>query len=215
MVLFSVHGDTPRSHEEWTHLLSISDQFEMAKVHKRAIKELASMQLDPVDRIVLAVDHDVPEWLDPAYVELCKREDPLREEEAEKVGLSTMVKLCCAREKIRTSAQVKLDLYCQRCNRAAPTPQYCPSCGNHGVVQREDASTAPFDDVRIGKVVADIFHPVTPTPITSPTPLMSAGNPDCPPDVPESHRPQLRKKGLKGGAKKKSTSTHVSIQYYR
>jgi hypothetical protein len=166
MILFSVHGDTPRSHEEWTHLLSISNQFEMAKVHKRAIKELASMQLDPVDRIVLAVDHDVPEWLDPAYVELCKQEDPLREEEAEKVGLSTMVKLCWAREKIRTSAQVKEPsraFCCQHCNMAPTQQYYCQSCGHYSTFPREGSSAAPrtLDDASIGKVIADIFHPVT------------------------------------------------------
>ena len=75
----------------------------MEKVRNRAVKELEGMGLDPVDRIVLAVGHDVPAWLEPAYVELCTRENPLLEAEAQRLGLSTTLKLMCAREKIRAN----------------------------------------------------------------------------------------------------------------
>jgi len=102
----SVHGDITKSREEWTLLLSISTRFKMEKVRNRAIREITLFELDAVDRIVLAVNHDVPAWLTPAYVVLCQREEPIREEEAEKLGLSVMVKLARARESVRDLSQV-------------------------------------------------------------------------------------------------------------
>jgi hypothetical protein len=150
-----VYHDTPRSTEQWTYLLSISNKFKLEKVHKRAITALERTQLDPVDKIDLAVKHDVPEWLDPAYIELCKREDPLREEEAEKVGLNTTVKLYRAREKVR--AENKGYRCCQNC--ASTTRTYCDACCSW--VSNESLSAAPqtFNDARIGEVIASIFHP--------------------------------------------------------
>lgn len=102
----SVHGDMTKSREEWTLLLSISTRFKMEKVRNRAIREIGHFELDAVDKIVLAVNHDVPAWLKPAYVVLCQREEPIREEEAEKLGLSVMVKLARARESVRDLSQV-------------------------------------------------------------------------------------------------------------
>jgi len=175
----------------------------MEKVHNRAIRELEGMKLDPVDRIVLAMEHNVPEWLDPAYVELCKREDPLREDEAERVGLNVTVKLYWAREKIRTSKKVE-KLCCQHCE-SEKTPQlYCSSCGSYGVVPHKGSLATPqtFDDADIGKVVADIFHPIThphkdATDIS--TPAVLPGHSDCPPAVPD----ESKQSGKKVGAKKK------------
>jgi len=100
-----VHGDTPRSHEEWSSLLSISFRFKFEKIRDRAIKELTAMNIDPVDRVVLAVKYDVSDWLCPAYVDLCIRSEPLREDEAHKLELSTTVKLACARERLRANPQ--------------------------------------------------------------------------------------------------------------
>jgi hypothetical protein len=96
-----VHEDTPRSLEDWTHLLSISHQFGIEKIRNRAITALEGMGLGPVERIVLAVNHDISAWLKPAYVDLCERKEALREDEARELGLSTTVKLACARERLR------------------------------------------------------------------------------------------------------------------
>jgi hypothetical protein len=74
-------------------------------IRNRAIKELTAMNIDPVDRVVLAVKHNIPDWLRPAYVDLCVRSEPLREDEARKLELGTTVKLACAREKLRANPQ--------------------------------------------------------------------------------------------------------------
>ncbi|KAI0826004.1 hypothetical protein BC629DRAFT_1452231, partial [Irpex lacteus] len=72
---------------EWTALLSISTRYAFDRIRSRAIAALSPLTptstssvtqlLDPVDMLVLAVKHDVPQWLEPAYVALCMREHPL------------------------------------------------------------------------------------------------------------------------------------------
>jgi hypothetical protein len=73
----------------------------MEKVRQRAITELENLRVDPVDKIVIAVKHDAPAWLEPTYEELCQRVEPIRGEEAERLGLSMAMKLARAREYIR------------------------------------------------------------------------------------------------------------------
>jgi hypothetical protein len=77
----------------------------MEKIRNRAITALDYMDLSPVERIVLAVNHDIPTWLKPAYFDLCIRQEALREDEARELGLSTTVKLACARERLREESQ--------------------------------------------------------------------------------------------------------------
>jgi len=98
-----VHGNMSRSTNEWIHLLSISTRFKMEKIRQRAITELEENFgiPDPVEKIIVAVKNNVPAWLEPAYVELCQRKEPIRSEEAERLGLSIAMKLARAREYVR------------------------------------------------------------------------------------------------------------------
>jgi len=98
-----MHKETIPPLFAWTSLLSISTRFNMHRVRSRAIIEIDNFQprIDPVDQVVLAVKHDVPEWLAPAYAALCQRADPVGIEEARKLGLETTVLLAKAREVAR------------------------------------------------------------------------------------------------------------------
>ncbi|KIP04823.1 hypothetical protein PHLGIDRAFT_36731 [Phlebiopsis gigantea 11061_1 CR5-6] len=89
---------------EWAALLSISTRFAFDKIRARAISVLAPSShtfnlLDSVDAIVLALKHDVPQWLETAYVLLTLRDEPLDDAEAAKLGLATTVRLARARER--------------------------------------------------------------------------------------------------------------------
>lgn len=89
--------------DEWVSLLSISTLFDFATVRSRAIYEIehAQTRLDPIEKIVLAEKHDIPEWLAPAYEALCRRYEPLEEVEAEMIGYKKTVLLLRAREALR------------------------------------------------------------------------------------------------------------------
>lgn len=130
----------------------------MEKVRTRAIREIETFALDPVDKIILAVNHDVPAWLKPAYVELCQREDPIQEEEAVKLGLSTAMKLARAREYIRGSWVPPIR---QRQVVPAPAPTHALGWND---INAEPAQTTRsverrLDTALVEDVVTHIFWP--------------------------------------------------------
>ena len=57
--------------------------------------------LPAVDVIALAREHDIPAWLAPAYAELVRRPAPLDENEAERLGARTAVRVARAREVLK------------------------------------------------------------------------------------------------------------------
>jgi hypothetical protein len=60
------------------------------------------MTLSPVDRIHIYQHHKLDDTLlMGSFEELTTREDPIGEEEGEKLGLRTSLKIACAREKSR------------------------------------------------------------------------------------------------------------------
>ena len=89
------------SKDDWRNLLSISHRYECEHARERSIKEIDKLNppIDSVDKIVMAKDLGVEEWLLPACVALVEREAPLTYLEAIKLGLNMTVLLSEAREK--------------------------------------------------------------------------------------------------------------------
>jgi len=145
-----VHGNISRSNNEWSHLLSISTRFKMEKIRQRAITELENFGVpDPVEKIILAVKHSVPAWLEPAHVELCQRGEPIRSEEAERLGLSIAMKLARAREYVRDPVWVHQNP-APAAAAAAPSPR--------------PRSPQPFQSIGWNDNPAEVSHHV-PSPI--------------------------------------------------
>jgi len=90
---------------DWTQLLSIANALGFEEQKKRAIAEIdkADSPLRPVERVQLAKQFDVEDWLKRAYVELVERANALTVEEAEDLGIETVTKLCQARERLMVS----------------------------------------------------------------------------------------------------------------
>ena len=91
----------PLSH--WSAILSISTRYSMTRIRTRAIHEINTFRprILPIPQIVLAVAHNVPEWLPLAYAGLTAREEPIQVEEAMSIGLEKTVRISMAREEIR------------------------------------------------------------------------------------------------------------------
>ena len=102
----------PSTPSQWIKLLSISTQFSFPDLRKRAIFELNNnYTVDPVEIIVLAEACRVPEWKEPAFVDLVRREEFIQYEEAMKLGPKLSHELYVAREEARkNTASV-----CRRC----------------------------------------------------------------------------------------------------
>ena len=98
---------------DWVTLLRISTRLQFTKIRMYTIRELTARRasIAAVDAIVLAKEHDIPSWLGPAYAELVRRQTPLDDDEAERLGARTTAQVGRAREMLRTDEYA---LYQQR-----------------------------------------------------------------------------------------------------
>ncbi|KAG9075093.1 hypothetical protein FRC06_010269, partial [Ceratobasidium sp. 370] len=62
------------------------------------IKPLAEKALSDVDKIVFAREFKVAEWLAPAHARLCLREERITTQEAEKLGINSLLYISRFRE---------------------------------------------------------------------------------------------------------------------
>ncbi|CAE6471254.1 unnamed protein product [Rhizoctonia solani] len=78
---------------------------------------LAEENLDDVDKIVFAREFDIKEWLAPAHIHLCQRDDHLSAEEARKLEVDSVLMISRMRERHRTrsSAAIANNVYCHKC----------------------------------------------------------------------------------------------------
>ncbi|CAE6479378.1 unnamed protein product [Rhizoctonia solani] len=60
---------------------------------------LAEKNLEDVDKIVFAREFDIKEWLAPAHIRLCQREEPLSTEEARKLQVDSTIMISRMRER--------------------------------------------------------------------------------------------------------------------
>jgi hypothetical protein len=74
--------------------LTLSDKWNFAQLKTLATRELGLIT-STIEKIALSKKHDigVPQWLLPAYRELCTRRHPLSLVEGEKLGLETVIKI--------------------------------------------------------------------------------------------------------------------------
>jgi hypothetical protein len=102
----------PSTLSEWIKLLSISTRFSFPDLRERAISELNNnYTVDPVERIILAEACRLPEWKEPAFVDLVRREEFIWYEEVMKLGPKLSHSLYVAREEARKNAASA----CHRC----------------------------------------------------------------------------------------------------
>jgi hypothetical protein len=160
-----MHGDLPESRDEWMTLLSLSTLFKMPRIRNRAIKEIELFDppLDPICRIALAIpeQHDIQEWLKPAYIELCRRDDPISEDDAEKLGLNITVGIFHARERSRKLASNM---------RHGQTPSPFGAAANpptFGGFQKSPALDLTPDMELVERIVTEVFWPLRNQPETT------------------------------------------------
>ncbi|KAG8921496.1 hypothetical protein FRC01_000221 [Tulasnella sp. 417] len=90
----------PNSEERWTDGLRLATLWDFDHIRAYAIKSLKNSFLDPLQRIQLADECNVKEWLHPAYASLCARRAPLTATEGEILGFERFAALCRIREEV-------------------------------------------------------------------------------------------------------------------
>ena len=140
---------------DWIALLHISTGLQFTKIGTYAIRELTARRasIAAVDAIVIAKEHDLPSWLWPAYAELVRRQAPLDDQEAERLGARTTAQVGRAREMLRTEEYA---LYQQR---------------RHG---RRYAPPERPDEQLVARAVNEVFN-LMPTPHDDRNPPGSGG----------------------------------------
>jgi hypothetical protein len=149
----SMQDDFKLSLGEWIFILSVSSRYDMDKIRQRAIRQIISHhpRIDPIEKIMLAEKHNIPDWLPSAYASLCQRANPLEEWEAEKLGMGVMVKLARAREAVRELS-------------TRPRSSAFNSWGSVAVVEAEPQCTDHelYDAREVRRVVDEVFWPRPP-----------------------------------------------------
>ena len=112
--------------EEWSSVLRLSTMWGFARIRAIAITKLSELSLDPIDKIILAKQHNVDEWLAPALNEVARREASLCLDDVTRlepvVGWDFILKI----------AQVRESQARDGANTTGNQRTYCGTCGFRG-----------------------------------------------------------------------------------
>ncbi|OCH94658.1 hypothetical protein OBBRIDRAFT_103898 [Obba rivulosa] len=149
----------PRTPIQWTALLSIFSRFMFDKIRVMSTNALEALSppLNPVDRIILSMQFDIPHWLKPALVDLCMRQQPLSDVEGRRVGLKASLQISRARERFKTASTSAdraiqwVGQWCYTCNSHRPhaSSGRCVNCNPGETIER--------DRERARLIVEDMF----------------------------------------------------------
>ncbi|KAH7928711.1 hypothetical protein BV22DRAFT_1044493 [Leucogyrophana mollusca] len=95
----------PKTFSEWRSVLKLSAMWEFESAKKLAVDHMSPMAIDPVDKICLARDYDVQQWLVPALNALVKRKEPIGMKDAERLGMELALKVAAIREGVTYTHQ--------------------------------------------------------------------------------------------------------------
>jgi hypothetical protein len=86
---------------EWVSVLRLAHRFDFASMRTLAIKQLSGLTT-AVDRILLAREFAMDDWLRPAYIDICTMPDLIPDEDIGRLGLELFQKLARARDKLKS-----------------------------------------------------------------------------------------------------------------
>ncbi|KAJ3786079.1 hypothetical protein GGU10DRAFT_332601 [Lentinula aff. detonsa] len=94
------------SFSEWTSVLKLADMWCMDVVKEHALATMNQIpKVDPIDKVVVARKYGVDSWLAPSFDALLRRSQPWDEQDVERLGLSTVLKLVELRDRLQPHSQ--------------------------------------------------------------------------------------------------------------
>ncbi|KAL1700673.1 hypothetical protein EV121DRAFT_182793, partial [Schizophyllum commune] len=88
--------------DEWLSVLRLATRWSFGDLRALAIRELEPIA-SAVDKVVIARELGKPEWLLPALVDVCMAPQWLNLEDAERLGIRTVVEVGRIREEMRNA----------------------------------------------------------------------------------------------------------------
>jgi tRNA A37 threonylcarbamoyladenosine biosynthesis protein TsaE len=121
--------------EEWESVLKLATMWHFDFIRSQSIKTLSSMELDPVDKIILGRKYYVSEWMASALNDLAKRDAALNLDDFNRLfpitGPDFILKIAQVRESLNvTTGTTRHKEKCSSCSRNL-TQLYCSNCGNY------------------------------------------------------------------------------------
>lgn len=84
---------------EWIAILKLATMWDFEAIRTLAIGGLTPLlENDPVEKVVLSRTYNVESWLLPALNKLAQRAEPIKPDEAEKLGIVTALNIAAVRE---------------------------------------------------------------------------------------------------------------------
>ncbi|KAG6326600.1 hypothetical protein ID866_12489 [Astraeus odoratus] len=119
---FGSQGNLPNSPDEWLSVIKLARMWEMDEVCKKAIKMMpySSVNKNAVEKVRLAFQYDIDEWLVPGLNELAKRPEPVSVKDVELLGWEIALKVVEVRESLVISTQEPQES--SRSGKSATTP---------------------------------------------------------------------------------------------
>jgi hypothetical protein len=87
------------SEEECISVLKLADMWEHLEIRDLAINELSNRAMNPLTKVSLARQYNIPTWLRVAYQHLVNRKEIITDEEARQLGWDAAVRIFHLRDK--------------------------------------------------------------------------------------------------------------------
>jgi len=100
---------------EWTSVLKLATMWEFDEIRKLAIRKMSALDIDTVEKVVIARDYQVGEWLVPTINTLAQREQPLGVQDVNRLGWDYVLKVAEVRESL-SSPNSGGSTYCRYCH---------------------------------------------------------------------------------------------------
>lgn len=103
--------------QEWISVLKLSTMWEFTELRERAKQELSKqgMEMETVQKIECGRKYEIKEWVLEGYIALLRRSEIASDEEAERLGWKTVVKLYRLRDECFSTSQSESDNLEDRC----------------------------------------------------------------------------------------------------
>jgi hypothetical protein len=139
---------------EWTSVLKLSTMWQFDKIRQFAIDQMSKLQIDVVEKIGLARDYHVKEWLLPALDEFTRLGKPMTTEDVNHLGLDFILKIVSVREGTPLAGK------CTHCFRPGPA---------HLAARQQTDFTEPLREAFRAEIAAPwrawSMHKAAPAPI--------------------------------------------------
>ncbi|KAF7309187.1 hypothetical protein MKEN_01121300 [Mycena kentingensis (nom. inval.)] len=148
------HPQADLSTDAWTSVLKLSTMWEFWDIRRTAIEVLTRRPIDDVERVVLAKDYHVTDWLRTAYQGLLRREKNLTMGDAERIGWQSAFQISHIREAHATLLIASRERELENTfgfappSEAYPHKAYC--CDWAAAAAEASEIQSPFSDLQIG-----------------------------------------------------------------